>query len=666
MGLRAIAAYGIMSPETLYIKIHKKMQESQNELVAKLKDAQNVLVTVSHDPSVDQLSAAIGLTVALNNLNKHASAVFSGQVPSTMEFLQPEETLEKNTDSLRDFIIALDKSKADKLRYKVEDSVVRIFITPYKTSISQDDLEFSQGDFNVDVVVALGVQAQQDLDDAIQAHGRILHDAVVATVTLDGQSDLGTLHVSGNGSTSLSELVTDMLTQLDKKVIDTQAATALLTGIVAVTERFSNSSTTPKTMSISSALMAAGANQQLIASELEAEPEPLEETTLPLVEDEFDADIHIDETGTLAISHDKDDERVVDEAEANRNSAVENDFAPPLPDLEPQPEPGPQVAVDTNGNLTGVTSQAYPNIRGRVIEPPSHGGTLTANTEEEPLDKGTEELTLPGQNNMPMMSHDNQVAPLEQDAPDQPVMTQEPTATIPTQEQPLVFEASQPPQPALPAEPDLFLANPTLAPVGPTSPTTVNTVATEPPLPAFVPESAMDENPDTQVAMPQSNSAPVAPVVEPEPMVKTLEDLERELGVTHEEGASEGAYSPLPSEPAQDAAPQQTPQQIQESDAEAARKAVEAALLGTQAVSPDPIVALNAQPLGGDLHTDEVPSVDPVAVDLPAEAPVLVPDPTYERPESPSSFPGVVPESHQEDEGEAAPPVPPPFVPPTA
>ncbi|MFZ1484325.1 MAG: hypothetical protein WAS36_04930, partial [Candidatus Saccharimonadales bacterium] len=350
-----------MSPETLYIKIHKKMQESQNELVAKLKDAQNVLVTVSHDPSVDQLSAAIGLTVALNNLNKHASAVFSGQVPSTMEFLQPEETLEKNTDSLRDFIIALDKSKADKLRYKVEDSVVRIFITPYKTSISQDDLEFSQGDFNVDVVVALGVQAQQDLDDAIQAHGRILHDAVVATVTLDGQSDLGTLHVSGNGSTSLSELVTDMLTQLDKKVIDTQAATALLTGIVAVTERFSNSSTTPKTMSISSALMAAGANQQLIASELEAEPEPLEETTLPLVEDEFDADIHIDETGTLAISHDKDDERVVDEAEANRNSAVENDFVPPLPDLEPQPEPGPQVAVDTNGNLTGATSQAYPN-----------------------------------------------------------------------------------------------------------------------------------------------------------------------------------------------------------------------------------------------------------------------------------------------------------------
>src|SRR5260221_12646663 len=107
----------------------------------------------------------------------HSTAVFSGQVPSTIEFLQPEKTLEKSTDSLRDFIIALDKSKADKLRYKVEDQTVKIFITPYRTSLSDKDLEFSQGDFNVDVVMALGVKEQADLDKAIIAHGGILHDA---------------------------------------------------------------------------------------------------------------------------------------------------------------------------------------------------------------------------------------------------------------------------------------------------------------------------------------------------------------------------------------------------------------------------------------------------------------------------------------------------------
>src|SRR5581483_12203751 len=107
---------------------------------------------------------------------------------------EPEKTIEKTTDSLRDFIIAIDKSKADKLRYKVEDKFVKIFITPYRTSISDKDLEFSEGDFNVDVVLALGVHKQADLDQAITAHGRILHDATVMSVNVAAGPALGSIN----------------------------------------------------------------------------------------------------------------------------------------------------------------------------------------------------------------------------------------------------------------------------------------------------------------------------------------------------------------------------------------------------------------------------------------------------------------------------------------
>src|SRR5437868_3628989 len=155
---------------------------AKQQIVERVKQAENILVTVSKDPTVDQLAAAIGLTLHLNKKGKHATAVFSGKVPSTLEFLQPEKTLETNTDSLRDFIISLDKEKADKLRYKVEDKFVRIFITPYRTSLSEKDLVFSQGDFNVEVVMALGIKDRTQIDAAITAHGRILHDATVVSV----------------------------------------------------------------------------------------------------------------------------------------------------------------------------------------------------------------------------------------------------------------------------------------------------------------------------------------------------------------------------------------------------------------------------------------------------------------------------------------------------
>lgn len=171
-----------------------KMDTQKQQILETLQKATNVLVTVSSSPSVDQLSAAIGITLVLNKMGKHGIIVFSGEVPAVMDFLDPEKTLEKDTNSLRDFIISLDKSKADKLRYKVEDDHVKIFITPFRTSISDKDLVFSQGDFNVDVVLTLGVNEQTDLDKVIAANGRILHDAAIISVHNTQAAGLGSIN----------------------------------------------------------------------------------------------------------------------------------------------------------------------------------------------------------------------------------------------------------------------------------------------------------------------------------------------------------------------------------------------------------------------------------------------------------------------------------------
>lgn len=245
---------------------------AKQQIVEKIKASSNILVTVSTNPSVDELSAALGLTLLLNKMNKHATAVFSGAIPPAITFLDPEKTFENTVDSLRDFIIALDKEKADHLRYKVEGDVVKIFITPYRTTLSSDDLEFSQGDYNVELVLALGVKNQAHLDTALEAHGRILHDATVATVSVgDEKTELGSIEWREQNASSLSELLVGLSDGLkaEKPLLDEQIATAFLTGIVAATDRFSNNRTSSRVMTIAAQLMGAGANQQLIASKLE-------------------------------------------------------------------------------------------------------------------------------------------------------------------------------------------------------------------------------------------------------------------------------------------------------------------------------------------------------------------------------------------------------------
>ncbi|HWZ66113.1 MAG TPA: hypothetical protein VNX65_04990, partial [Patescibacteria group bacterium] len=242
----------------------------KQQVAERIKKANNILITVSANPSVDALSAMLALTLIVNKLDKHGAAVFSGVVPPAINFLKPNKTFENNVDSLRDFIIALDKDKADRLRYKVEDDVVKIFITPYKTTITEKDLQFSQGDFNVDLIIALGVEKRDELDQAIVAHGRILHDAAVITINaLDQKSSLGQIDWHEGNVSSLCEMLAGIADVIKPGVLDQQISTALLTGIVAATERFSNQRTAPQVMNVAAQLMVTGANQQLIASNLQ-------------------------------------------------------------------------------------------------------------------------------------------------------------------------------------------------------------------------------------------------------------------------------------------------------------------------------------------------------------------------------------------------------------
>lgn len=616
----------------------------KQQLVERLKSANNILVTVRNNPTVDQLSACIGLTIMLNKLEKHATAVFSGAVPSTIEFLKPEETLEKNTDSLRDFIIALDKSKADKLRYKVEDEVVRIFITPYKTSISEKDLDFSQGDFNVDAVVAIGAHEQNDLDQAITSHGRILHDATVMSINNTSNGSLGTINWEDTRASSLSELVAELAKSFDKKVMDEQIATALLTGIVAETDRFRNEKTSPETMSVSAQLMSAGANQQLVASELDQPEKPVEST--PVTNTNTPDDAPKPDDGTLEIDHvagDTPHEETgnspteshdgigngelpapVEPADtAAPTSDTEFNGLPPLPPEEELPQirqlhdeprlpnvPEPLSAVTGNNDNTGFVS-----------EPPAMGGQLTANTEPEALDSALDPFGA-------------KVPEKQPDAPllnrDEPVLEpQDLQAPNPTP------QAAAPQTEPIPApEPDPVPPSPEPVPAAP-----------------LLPEREQPASEDHQ----------------------TLTDLERSVHSPHLGESDEPAAN------AHDQAPAPA------GDIDSARDEVLKALNDSTQQPLPPVSALNAQPLGDNLHpVDTQPPHQVPQVHVDSDGNLQLPQAPPESPVSPEHIEGASPADQpmtmplpptmqgnpsipppQNPSPDAPPPVPPPMLPPT-
>lgn len=304
--------------------IAEQLGNVPKKIAEKIKSSNNILVALSRDPNVDEISAAIGLTMILNKLGKHVTAIYSGETPNTLEFLKPEQTFEKNTNLLQDFIIALHKDKADHLRYKIEGDYVKVYITPYKTTISQTDFEFSQGDFNVDLVISIDVETAESLDGALSEYGRIMHDATAVNITTNQAGRFAELEWSDPSESSVCEMIVILSGYLDQTEFDQPTATALLTGIVSATDRFSNARTTSETMQVSSRLMQAGADQQLISSNIMQPTTPTPADTIPTSSD-----------ASLTPSASPEATLTPDKANSTNNNSAEPQPTAPAATLEP-------------------------------------------------------------------------------------------------------------------------------------------------------------------------------------------------------------------------------------------------------------------------------------------------------------------------------------------
>lgn len=353
------------------------------EVASKIAEAHNILIALSSDPTVDELATAIGLSLCLDRVGKRATAIYSGSTPNALEFLKPDEIFEDSADTLQDFVIALNKDKADHLRYKLDGDYVKIFITPYRSRIAEEDLEFSYGDFNIDLVLALNVANGIDLDAALREHGRIMHDAVIVDITTGNPGKLGEIEWSDKKSSSVAEMISNLLFSLGKKLtVEKEEATAFLTAIVAATDHFTKPNTTPRTMQIAGKLMEAGADQQLVSQNIAMDTD---NQLFSLPGDFFNKPKEEADGTALDISH-KPDAEESEEQESSQESA-------PEPESEPNTEED-SLAADLKAaeeSLANAAAETTPETvqeplridsdEGSGTEPSSTGVNLTPSPE---------------------------------------------------------------------------------------------------------------------------------------------------------------------------------------------------------------------------------------------------------------------------------------------
>ncbi len=234
-----------------------------------LKDAQNILIMTHERPDTDALGSLLALTLALGKLGKNPTAVATGPVPESHDFLPGRTLLKPSLEGSRDFIISVDttETKVEKILYKRDgDQKLNIILTPAAgATLAPEQISFNSGSYKWDVIVVLDCSDISRLGPIHEEQADLFYSTPVVNIDHHPGNDyFGKVNLVDLTATSTAEILVSLLESLgrDKPLLDEDIATCLLAGIMGDTSSFQNSNTTPKSFTVAAQLVAAGARQQ--------------------------------------------------------------------------------------------------------------------------------------------------------------------------------------------------------------------------------------------------------------------------------------------------------------------------------------------------------------------------------------------------------------------
>jgi hypothetical protein len=304
-----------------------------------IRQAETIVIVTGQHPSIDQITAVIGLAAILRKFGKRVSPVISDSLPASVQTLDTT-SVERNLGGMRDFVLKVDVTKAevDKLRYEVADGKLNIFLTPFKGNFAPSDVTFGYGDpqFEYDLAIVLGVPTRARIDKVYDQNASLFEQ--IPLINLDfhrSNENYGAVNLIEPNASSLCEMLVALSESLQGGIIDADIATTLLMGIVGSTDRFTAAHTTSKSLTVAAQMMAAGARQQAVVRALYRDNKSEQSRS-----DRPDRSDKNDSRGDRDGNRDRNQSR---SASQDRSGGGQDRRNNPQPQASAQPQPQPQA-----------------------------------------------------------------------------------------------------------------------------------------------------------------------------------------------------------------------------------------------------------------------------------------------------------------------------------
>lgn len=222
------------------------------------------------NPSGDMVGSLLALGKALKTLEKNPEVVISDNLPGILEFLPDLGSVTKNYQALEGKIIRVDTKKIPVAGMKVQkaDDYLDIILDAAK-NLKFEFLNILNGLPKPDLIIVLDTADVEKIDKAYDENTELFFEAPVVNIDHHaGNEYFGSVNLVDLTATSTAEILVSLFEALGIKISDPDIATCLLTGITSDTQSFRAQNTTPKSLTVAAQLLANGARQQEIVTNL--------------------------------------------------------------------------------------------------------------------------------------------------------------------------------------------------------------------------------------------------------------------------------------------------------------------------------------------------------------------------------------------------------------
>lgn len=240
----------------------KRDLNPKQQAVDLIRNSKTFLIITHARPDGDAIASSLTLKLILEKMGKKADVIIPDETPIDYDFLPGMDRIIKDLKISRDLVINI--KKINRVSYnKRDDGSVDLIVTPSEgQELKKSDIALEFGRASYDVLIILDTPDLPRVNAVYEQNKEILSKTQIINIDHHPTNiNFGGINLVDTTATSTCEILFSLIEAIDKDLVNADIATLLLTGIIHDTDRFQNTNTSPKALTVAAQLIAAGARR---------------------------------------------------------------------------------------------------------------------------------------------------------------------------------------------------------------------------------------------------------------------------------------------------------------------------------------------------------------------------------------------------------------------